>query len=104
MYEAECEGETAFIITLEDEEKTRLARQVVQPDLEVGQPRPENAADSRLAALKAEIRELESLRKTFMRKRIFFELCGQMRTSMLRAISTRCNASATARWCSRPVG
>jgi hypothetical protein len=32
----------------------------------------------------------------YAEKDIFFELCGQMRASMLRTTSTRCSASATA--------
>ena len=53
IYETELEGCTAFVITLEDEEKNRVASQVAQPDSKVGQPRLQNAADSRLAALES---------------------------------------------------
>ena len=35
--------------------------EIAQPDLKVGQPRPKNAADSRLSALESQIAELKSL-------------------------------------------
>ena len=58
IYETKREGYTAFVITFEDEEKNRSTRQVAQPRSEVGQPRPNNATNSRLDALESKTDEI----------------------------------------------